>query len=267
VWTGNAQEAGGFKFTKGVFGQRFNSAGTRVGAEFQVNEFMAFAQVLAAVGVPTTGKFVVTWASEYQDDSGFAIAARRFDGFVPAPTATITPTPSITPTASATPTRTATPTSTPTPSATPTRTPTRTVTPTPTGPTPTPTSTPTATPTVTPGGPPSDITADGHINPLTDGIIVVRFLAGVTGPALTAGVLDADCYRCDPAVVEAYVESIESELDIDDNGTVGPFSDGVLLLRRMFGFSGSSLVDGARAEDCHRCDPGDIAAYIDGLFQ
>jgi hypothetical protein len=80
-------------------------------------------------------------------------------------------------------------------------------------------------------------------------------------------VVDPDCQRCDPAGIDAYLQTVAPELDIDANGAVAALTDGLLLLRRMFGFSGLSLTTGATAANCTRCDPVAVAAYIDGLFQ
>ncbi len=62
----------------GVFGQRFDSSGTPVGTEFQVNTYTTGAQYTAAVGSDATGNFVVVWTSTNQDRSGDGIFGQRF---------------------------------------------------------------------------------------------------------------------------------------------------------------------------------------------
>jgi cysteine-rich repeat protein len=62
----------------GVFGQRFNSAGTKLGSEFRVNTYTTGPQLDAAVAVEAAGTFVVAWDS-YQDGSGTAVMGQRFD--------------------------------------------------------------------------------------------------------------------------------------------------------------------------------------------
>ena len=47
----------------GAFGQRFNSAGSPVGSEFQVNIFTTGAQGAVAVAGGVSGSFVVVWES------------------------------------------------------------------------------------------------------------------------------------------------------------------------------------------------------------
>jgi hypothetical protein len=55
-------------------------------------------------------------------------------------------------------------------------------------------------------------------------------------------------------------------LDIDANGTAAALTDGLLVLRYIFGFRGATLIGGAvDLAGCARCDAGDIEAYIGGL--
>jgi hypothetical protein len=82
---------------------------------------------------------------------------------------------------------------------------------------------------------------------------------------LIGSAVGGGCVRCDAPAIAAYIDSILGMLDIDDNGTLGPLTDGLLILRRLFGFSGSSLITGAVGGGCNRCDAGPIAAYIDSL--
>ena len=63
----------------GVFGQRFDSNGNAVGAEFRVNSTTASDQQNAQVVALGGGGFVVVWQSEDQDADGLGIFAQRFD--------------------------------------------------------------------------------------------------------------------------------------------------------------------------------------------
>lgn len=56
-----------------------------------------------------------------------------------------------------------------------------------------------------------------------------------------------------------------SVLDIDGNGSTEPLSDGLLVLRRFFGFTGTALTGGAIGAMCTRCDAAAIEPYIAGL--
>jgi hypothetical protein len=105
----------------GILGQRYNSAGTAQGSEFQVNSYTTDHQALPAVARDSDGEFAAVWQSygSVDDTSGFSIQGRLFAASGPEPT----PTPTFTPTSSPGPTSTATATSLPGPTNTPTATP------------------------------------------------------------------------------------------------------------------------------------------------
>jgi len=125
-----------------VFGQRFNSAGARVGTEFQVNTYTTDSQYQPQVAADGAGRFHVVWSSARgQDGCRGGLEWGVFGRRMTLATVTATPTRTLTPTVTLTPTITFTATSTPT--RTPTLTPTATV------PTSTRTSTATATGTMT----------------------------------------------------------------------------------------------------------------------
>ena len=75
VWHSAAQDGSDY----GVFGQRFNSAGEKVGPEFPVNSSTAGPQYDASVAAEPDGGFVVVWQSKDQDGSDFGVFGQRFD--------------------------------------------------------------------------------------------------------------------------------------------------------------------------------------------
>jgi hypothetical protein len=63
-----------------IFGQRFNSSGAKVGAEFLVNTYTTSRQIGARAATDQSGRFVVAWTSPYgQDGSGAGVFAQRFN--------------------------------------------------------------------------------------------------------------------------------------------------------------------------------------------
>ena len=80
---------------------------------------------------------------------------------------------------------------------------------------------------------------------LTDGLIIMRYLFGIRGPAMTANALGATATRTDPAAIAAYLDSIRTSLDIDNNGVVDALTDGALIMRYLFGSRGDALIKGA----------------------
>lgn len=65
--------------TRGVVGQRFDSAGARLGDSFQVNTYTTSLQLYPSMAVGADGGFVVVWASFGQDGDGSGIFLQRFD--------------------------------------------------------------------------------------------------------------------------------------------------------------------------------------------
>ena len=58
---------------------------------------------------------------------------------------------------------------------------------------------------------------------------------------------------------------VDAGLDLDLDGEVLPLSDMLLLLRRLFGFSGSVLAAGAVGNGCVRCGAEPLAVFIDAI--
>ncbi len=63
----------------GVSGQRFDSAGVRLGASFEINTFTTGLQGYPSADAADGGGFVVVWESSGQDGSASGIFLRRFD--------------------------------------------------------------------------------------------------------------------------------------------------------------------------------------------
>src|SRR5204863_248105 len=79
----------------------------------------------------------------------------------------------------------------------------------------------------------------------TDGLIVLRYLFGMTGTSLTSGALDATATRTDPAAIKTFLDAMRPALDVDGNGTADALTDGLLIMRYMSGLRGSALIAGA----------------------
>jgi hypothetical protein len=101
---------------------------------------------------------------------------------------------------------------------------------------------------------------------LTDGLIALRYLFGVTGTSLTTGALDTTATRADPAAIKAYLDAMRPALDIDGNGTADALTDGLLILRYLFGLRGSALIAGAVGPLATRTTAAAIEAYLQTLM-
>ena len=63
-----------------------------------------------------------------------------------------------------------------------------------------------------------DVDANGSYDALTDGLLIIRYLFGLTGPSLTNGALGITATRADPTLIKTYLDGVRPLLDIDGNG-------------------------------------------------
>ena len=94
--------------------------------------------------------------------------------------------------------------------------------------------------------PRSTSTATASRGPLTDGLLVLRYMFGFTGTTLTSRRRRRRCTRCNADAIEPYLAGLGSALDIDGNGAIEPLTDGLLVLRFLFGFTGTALGERGR---------------------
>jgi hypothetical protein len=183
----------------GVFARRLNAGGP-FGPEFMVNLHTLYRQQGMAVDWDDDGAFVIAWSSLHQDGNLDSVVAQRFS--LP-PLATL------------------------------------------------------------------DIDANGELDALTDGLLALRHFFGFSGPTLVSGATASSCGRCAAADITSYLNGLGLVLDIDDTMNVGDpdaLTDGLLILRFLFGFTGAALTNGAVAMDCGtRCSSADILTYLQTL--
>jgi phosphoheptose isomerase len=178
----------------GIFARRWSAAGVAVGAEFQVNSYTPSEQGRPDVAVDTGGSFVVSWASDNQDDGGYdGVFAQRFSAAgvpidVEFQVNTYTPQHQSNPAVGADADGDFV----------------------------------VAWSSTGQDGSGDgvfaqrfatfailDIDANGAVNPLTDGLLVLRFLFGFNNANLTAGAVDTvACTRCDAASIQGYLQTL-----------------------------------------------------------
>ena len=107
-----------------------------------------------------------------------------------------------------------------------------------------------------------DIDVDGDTAALTDGLLVLRHLFGFDGTTLTSDAVTDTATRSDADTIISYLDTNEGHLDIDGDGSTGALSDGLLLLRYLFGFDGATLIGGAVGSDATRTMAEEIMTYI-----
>ncbi|MFN8576528.1 MAG: hypothetical protein U0354_06700 [Candidatus Sericytochromatia bacterium] len=63
----------------GIYAQRYNSLGIPQGSEFRVNTYTTNLQMSPSICSDSSGNFVITWQSRYQDGSGYGVYAQRYN--------------------------------------------------------------------------------------------------------------------------------------------------------------------------------------------
>nr|MCS5586857.1 lamin tail domain-containing protein [Porticoccaceae bacterium] len=108
-----------------------------------------------------------------------------------------------------------------------------------------------------------DMDKDGNADALTDGLLMLRYTFGLRGDSLSSGAVSANS-PLSSAEVEAEVEAALVIADIDGDGQVDALTDGLLLLRYLFGLTDNSLITGAISSNASRATAEAITEYLAG---
>jgi hypothetical protein len=239
VWDSLGQE--GQPYQHGIFARRFNAAGAALGNEFQVNSYTQFSQRYPAVAMSSDGAFVVVWEDRDQFGNSKAIFARRFNaagafdgsqlqvnsstGFHREPDVAMSDD----------------------------------------------------------GGFVVAWERDGDVFarwfsdtgiPRSDELQVntytpsAQFDLAVTADAEGHTVVVWNSNGQDGSYMGVFARRLvkRSPFDVDSDGTLAPLTDGLLVLRFLFGFTGQTLINGAVDPDCTRCTAPEIEAHLQSLL-
>ena len=111
-----------------------------------------------------------------------------------------------------------------------------------------------------------DFDGSGSADALTDGLLLLRYAFGLRGSMLTADATDPSSTLTD-SEVQALIETAYSSFgDIDASGSTDALTDGLLLLRYLFGLRGSMLVADATDPSAARANGDDVVAYINSYM-
>ncbi len=110
-----------------------------------------------------------------------------------------------------------------------------------------------------------DIDGDGNYDPLTDGLLIIRYLFGLTGNALTSNAIGTLPARSTPQEILQYLDSIRPALDVDGNTQADALTDGMMLIRYLFGLRGPALTAGAIGSNPGRTEAA-MGPYIQSLM-
>jgi hypothetical protein len=112
-----------------------------------------------------------------------------------------------------------------------------------------------------------DVDGNTQYNAATDGLLAVRWMFGLTDTSLTSDAVAMGAPRNMPAAIAGYLEDVGPLLDIDLNGVLDPLTDGVMIIRYLFGITGAPLINSAVAQDANRTSATDITNYLGTLVQ
>jgi len=112
-----------------------------------------------------------------------------------------------------------------------------------------------------------DIDGDGRADALTDGLLFLRYAFGLTGDALISGVVASDAQYTTASDIEQELAIVyTSSGDIDGNGEVDALTDGLLLLRYLFGLDGDTLTAGVIGNGATLTDSAALETYLSTLM-
>ena len=109
-----------------------------------------------------------------------------------------------------------------------------------------------------------DIDANVLYRPESDGVLLLRYLFGLTGTALTNGALGASPTRTGDPQMSTYLTDMLPFFDVDGNGRVEASTDGLMIVRKLLGLTGTAITNGAVGTGATR-PVANIEAYIQTL--
>ena len=111
-----------------------------------------------------------------------------------------------------------------------------------------------------------DIDGNLKYDALTDGLLILRYMFGLTGDALIGGSVPSNARYTASGDVESRITLLGDLADIDGDGRIDALTDGLLILRYLFGLEGDALVSGLVVEDAIRLTAPDIEAHLKNLM-
>ena len=110
-----------------------------------------------------------------------------------------------------------------------------------------------------------DVDGNGKAEALTDGLLIIRRLFGFSGAVLIDRAIANDAVLTTAEAIVARLQQMESILDVDGDGKVEALTDGLLIIRYLFGFRGNVLVANAIGSGATRTTPSQIEEYLAAL--
>jgi hypothetical protein len=111
-----------------------------------------------------------------------------------------------------------------------------------------------------------DIDGNAQYDALTDGLLLLRSMFGLDGNALISGAIASDATYVSSTEIESQIDALGALIDIDGNGQIDALTDGLLILRYLFGLEGDVLIYGVVAPGATRATAVEIEAHLAALM-
>ena len=111
-----------------------------------------------------------------------------------------------------------------------------------------------------------DIDGNSRFDALSDGLILLRLMFGLTGQSLTNGVTAPDANFIYSGDLIQRFNSTDLLLDIDDDKSIDALTDGLLILRYLFGIRGENLSSNALSPSAERTAVSELEEYLQSLI-
>jgi len=111
-----------------------------------------------------------------------------------------------------------------------------------------------------------DVDGNNEADALSDGLLILRYAFGLRGDSLTDGAVSPNSPYSDSEVVSR-IENAMSYADVDGNGEVDALSDGLIILRYLFGIQGDTLIADTISPDATRTSIEEVVAYLENPNQ
>ena len=110
-----------------------------------------------------------------------------------------------------------------------------------------------------------DIDGNTRYDALTDGLLMLRHMFGLTDDALITGAVATDAQYKTAVEIQERISLLGDLADVDGNGEIDALTDGLIVLRYLFGLRGESLVAGVVAGNATRTSHEAIEAHLESL--
>jgi len=111
-----------------------------------------------------------------------------------------------------------------------------------------------------------DIDGNNQYDALTDGMLLLRSMFGFTGSALIDDAVASDA-RYETAVdINSRIDVLGEMVDVDGDGQKDALTDGLILIRYLFGYRGDELLDGVSTSDTAGRTSSEIEMHIDKMM-